>query len=139
MGLAEPDFDSPFAGLDALYTQILSNVPGREQLSRILTFITSPLSYLSVSRIGELLGSKPRDIRLTLRGLHSVIKVPREDGTIGIHHASFPDFLHDPARSGPFYVGGPRHRAYLASCILKAFTYNYDDLSLNCINCPVAV
>ncbi|KAJ7251352.1 hypothetical protein C8J57DRAFT_1723223 [Mycena rebaudengoi] len=139
MGLAEPDFESPFADLDQLYTYILSNVPAprRPQLLEILSIITSSLSFLSVSRIEELLGLKPGDVRLTLRGLHSVIQVPRNDRSLAMHHASFREFLDDLTRSGPFHVGGSQHTT-LASHVLQAFSYDFHDTFLN-TNDPFAI
>ncbi|KAJ7243988.1 hypothetical protein C8J57DRAFT_1024761, partial [Mycena rebaudengoi] len=59
---------------------------------------------------------KPGDVQLILRGLHSVLDVPKpeEDNNhwqwISVHHSSFRDFLNDQSRSGKFYVGGPQHQ-----------------------------
>jgi hypothetical protein len=146
MGLThEPDIDNglPFAALDQLYTQILSSCPSRPQLLRILVIIPAKLD-LNVPCIEQLLGLRPGDLRLTLRGLHSLIQVPEDDDydylfkyhQISVHHASFLDFLDDPIRSGTFYVGGS-HRIDLAGHILKAYSYKYEDPSLNCSG-PVA-
>jgi hypothetical protein len=136
MGMAEPRFGAPFAALDQLYTQILSEVPAWSQLLKILKVITTELSYdpLSVTSIEQLLQLEPGDVKLVLRGLHSVLSIP-EDGDdqdgISIHHASFRDFLLDPARAGIFYVGGCQHQTDLSRHILKAFSYKYNDPSLN--------
>ncbi|KAJ7021822.1 hypothetical protein C8F04DRAFT_259065 [Mycena alexandri] len=129
MGLIQPEFGSPFAALDQLYTEILSSVQPRHQLIPILTLIAAGFS-LRVAHIEQLLELKPGDLRLTLHGLHSVILVPEEPETnmdLTVHHVSFRDFLGDPARSGAFYVGDPWHRADLARKILKAFSYTIDD------------
>jgi hypothetical protein len=124
----------PFAALDQLYTQILSEVPARPELLKILKVITTKLSDddLSVTFIKQLLELEPGDVPLVLRGLHSVIELP-EDNNMGIsfHHASFPDFLQDPARAGIFYVGGCQHQTDLSRHILKAFSYKYDNPSPN--------
>ncbi|KAJ7044638.1 hypothetical protein C8F04DRAFT_1249906 [Mycena alexandri] len=140
MGLTEPDSGSPFAALDQLYTQILSNVPARARLLPILTVIAARLHLLAL-HIDQLLDLDPGDVRLALRGLHSLIRVPEKDdwimGEVSAHHASFLDYLDDPARSGLFYVGGSQHRTDLACLILKALSYNYDDPGLNCVD-PVA-
>ncbi|KAJ7266523.1 hypothetical protein C8J57DRAFT_1015380, partial [Mycena rebaudengoi] len=59
---------------------------------------------------------KPGDVRLILRGLHSILRIPepRNDNgpqePISVHHASFRDFLNDQSRSGEFYVGGLQHQ-----------------------------
>ncbi|KAJ7118199.1 hypothetical protein C8R44DRAFT_878826 [Mycena epipterygia] len=133
MGLAEPDLESPFAALDQLYTQILSDAPGRPRILRILTVIVAKFD-LRVDRIEMLLELKPGDIGLALRGLHSLVAIRFSDWDGGefvtVHHASFLDFLNDPTRSGLFYINS-QHRSDLARQILKAFSYKYEDSSLN--------
>ncbi|KAJ7906845.1 hypothetical protein B0H13DRAFT_1619113 [Mycena leptocephala] len=132
VGMAESRFGEPFAALDQLYTQILSEVPARPELLKILTVITTKLSFkaLSVTFIEQLLELDPGDVRLVLRGLQSVINL-LEDDEISTHHASFPDFLRDPTRAGIFYVGGCQHQTDLSRHIIKAFSYKYNDPSLN--------
>lgn len=92
---------------------------------------------LSVPSIEQHLELKPGDVRLALRGLHSVIKVPTdaypEVGhhwqdiavTWTAHHASFLDFLREPTRSGEFCIGCLDHRENLVRCVLRAFSF-YD-------------
>ncbi|KAJ7118242.1 hypothetical protein C8R44DRAFT_190297, partial [Mycena epipterygia] len=128
MGLAEPDLDSPLAALDQLYTQILSDIPRWPRLLGILTVIVAKF-YLTVHHIEQLLELKPGDVELALRGLHSLVKI-LDDRHLTVHHASFLDFLNDPTRSGPFYINS-QHRSDLARQILKAFSYKYEDPSLN--------
>ncbi|KAF7369281.1 WD40 repeat-like protein [Mycena venus] len=132
MGTKEADFGSPFAALDQLYIQILSQVHARPQLLRILAVFAAQI-MLSASEIEQLLELQPGDVRLTLRGLHSVISGLQEDadGPIFVHHASFPDFFQDPLRAGIFHVGRGQHRTELSRKILRAFSYKYDDPSLN--------
>jgi hypothetical protein len=87
---------------------------------------------LGADHTEQLLGLKYGDVRLTLRGLHSVIKLPEELDNrhdLIFHHASLPDFLEDPIRSGPFYVGD-EHRTDLGRRILKAFSYRSDEPSM---------
>ncbi|KAJ6536693.1 hypothetical protein DFH09DRAFT_1401111 [Mycena vulgaris] len=121
LDIAEPDVgsESPFGAIDQLYTQILSAVPSRYQLLKSL----------------NLLELRPGDVRLALRGLHSVVQLPLDDEDLSlrltVHHASFLDFLSDPTRSGIFYVAGPEHRTELARQILKALSNTHDDPSLN--------
>jgi hypothetical protein len=138
MGIAEPDLESPFAALDQLYTEILSTIPTRPHLLRILAVITH--LELPVRSMERLLGLQPGDVRLALRRLQSVIQLPsvhRDDdkGTevttesiVLTHHASFLDFLEDPARSGAFHVGDSL-RSNLAEDILKALSCTPDQPS----------
>ncbi|KAJ7085042.1 hypothetical protein C8R44DRAFT_539931, partial [Mycena epipterygia] len=97
MGLAKPDLESPLAALDLLYTQILSDAPGRSRLLRILSVIVAKIN-LTVANIEKLLGLKPGDVELALHGLHSLVKI-LYDRDLTVHHASFLDFLNDPTRS----------------------------------------
>ncbi|KAJ7705517.1 hypothetical protein B0H17DRAFT_1299017, partial [Mycena rosella] len=127
MGITEPDSGSPYSALDQLYTQILSGVPTRSQLFKILTVIAAnggdnfrhipwpfkvTFSVKSTNDIEQLLDLRPGDVRLMLRGLHSLINVeygedangePEEDSEVIVHHTSFLDFLNDPARSAEFH------------------------------------
>jgi hypothetical protein len=130
-GMAEPCFGVPFAALDQLYTQILSEAPAQPQLLKILAVIAAKID-LSAVHIEQLLNLEPGDVQLALHDLHSVINLPEdENDDISTHHASFCDFLEDPARAGIFYVGACQHQTDLSRHILKAFSYKYDDSSLN--------
>ncbi|KAJ6496824.1 hypothetical protein DFH09DRAFT_945806, partial [Mycena vulgaris] len=133
MGIKEPDVESPFAALDQLYNQILSKVHARPQLLKILAAISVPL-VLFPSEMEQLLELEPGDVLLALRGLHSVIgfyRFSEPDSQLVVHHASFCDFLRDPARAGRFYVGGCLQRTDLSRHILKSFLYKHDDPALN--------
>ncbi|KAJ7918032.1 hypothetical protein B0H13DRAFT_308633, partial [Mycena leptocephala] len=130
-GITEPLSELPFASLDQLYIQILSQVAARPQLLRILTVIAARID-LSPAHIEQLLELEQGDLRLALRGLHSVISGLEKDNSddprrLNFHHASFRDFLQDPRRAGIFYVGGYSHRMDFSHCILKAFSYRYQD------------
>lgn len=144
-----PGDTSPFSALDQLYIQILSQTrpSARSRLLAILTVITAKLKPLCVHHIEQLLGLKGGDLRLTLRHMHSVLKIPESmhdvpfhnlplqlhdpsTYSITVHHASFRDFLDDPIRSGVFHVGGEQHTD-LVCRILMAFAYTYDNPSFN--------
>ncbi|KAJ7775231.1 hypothetical protein B0H14DRAFT_2401723 [Mycena olivaceomarginata] len=135
--IAVPDSESPYGPLDQLYTQILSGVrpTARPRLLKILSlgFAMESTSRqritLTLHDIEELLKVEPGDVRLALRGLHSVIRIPSEsNGQLFSHHASFIDFLKDPKRSGTFYVGGPRH-IEVACQMLEEFSGKLGDPS----------
>ncbi|KAJ7678053.1 hypothetical protein DFH06DRAFT_1167737 [Mycena polygramma] len=160
VGMAESPLGSPFAALDQLYTQILSEVHPRPQLLKILMVIASPLP-LSPTHIEQLVGLELGDVSLVLHGLHSVVgglsEENEEDGSnppycqareglvcspdilpfvtrkegLYVYHASFGDFLHDPGRAGSFYIGSCSHRMELARCVLKAFAYKHDNAFFN--------
>ncbi|KAJ7883115.1 hypothetical protein B0H13DRAFT_1629189 [Mycena leptocephala] len=129
LGIKNNISGSPFDPLDRLYHQILCDVPidFRVQLLGILAVVAARFD-LSVSTIESLLELETGDVRLILRGLHSVIDIPDDDGTmVGTHHASFLDFLDNPSRSGPFCVGNSQCRTNLAYYILKALSDSHDE------------
>ncbi|KAF7330605.1 NACHT domain-containing protein [Mycena sanguinolenta] len=140
MGTNEADDDSPFAALDLLYTQILSQIPARQQLLRILTVLTAKLD-LSIGHIEQLLGLEPGDVRLILRGMQSLVGAadPFPDdivlrnplgnpddwssgSRIYVHHASFYDFLQDPRRAGIFHTDCDSCKTDLSRCILQTLS-----------------
>jgi hypothetical protein len=121
--------ESPFASLDQLYRQILSRAPARyhHRLCDILCAITH-YRRGTMQDIDALFGLKLGTVELIIRPLHSVLKVPgysREP--LGVHHASFLDFLMDETRSSGFYVGSTECKAKLGHSILRALAYTYDD------------
>ncbi|KAJ7445941.1 hypothetical protein B0H11DRAFT_2249117 [Mycena galericulata] len=136
LGIKEQGSASPFDILDQLYIRILSDVPrdSRTQLEQILSVIATDhlRRNLSFSQVAQLLQLDLDDVRLILRDLHSVIDLPEDHSdSVAVHHASFLDFLHDSARSGPFYVGGPQHHKDVVRYMLKALAYRGGDPSIN--------
>ncbi|KAJ7908113.1 hypothetical protein B0H13DRAFT_1715555 [Mycena leptocephala] len=123
--------ESPFSGIDQLYTQILSRVPGDLPLLSILKAITFSKFQLSSITVEKLLELKAGDIQLTLRNLHSVLDVSDECSEITGYHASFQDFLQDAERAGKFYVGTEQLCVDLAHSVFKALTYQCDCPSIN--------
>ncbi|KAF8201233.1 hypothetical protein K438DRAFT_641333 [Mycena galopus ATCC 62051] len=141
MGIKESDGGSPFAALDQLYTQILSQVKARPLLLRLLTIMGTDFQSIiretnfecTIGHIEQLLQLEPGDVKLTLRALQSLVYTSESgsnhdnwlsDGHIFFHHASFHDFLQDPQRAGIYYIGSVARRHDLSCQILKAFSYN---------------
>jgi ABC-type dipeptide/oligopeptide/nickel transport system ATPase component len=125
--------ERPFHALDELYIQILSQtrLDIRPRVLAILSVVLTDLD-LDVYHIEQLLQLKPGHVRLALRSLHSVLSTGDYDyPLVTVHHASFRDFLQDPTRSGTFCVGGEQHRINLSRHLLRAFTCNYDNQSMN--------
>ena len=108
------DSDStPFAELDKLYIQVLSTCPRSRLclLKNILGFLLFAEEYAELCSIEQWFGLERGQVRLTLRGLHSIIIFLQErgitlrDGTwLRSIHASFLDFLLDPDRSKDYHV-----------------------------------
>ncbi|KAJ7731711.1 hypothetical protein B0H14DRAFT_2409395 [Mycena olivaceomarginata] len=131
------DSESPFATLDQLYMQILSTVPVQHHptLCNILCTIIHYLGKFTVLDIDVLLGLKLGTVELIIRPLHSLLKVPQFSGyVLGVHHASFLDFLKDKKRLSDFYVGSVEHKAKLGQSILRVLAYTYGNLQKNLAN-----
>ncbi|KAJ7831282.1 hypothetical protein B0H13DRAFT_253642 [Mycena leptocephala] len=129
--LSITDSGSPFEPLDQLYTQILASVSAQHRLFPILTVIMV-FSELSLDHVEHLLDMWPGDVPLALRGLHSVLRIPTDTShPIVVYHASFRDFLDDPARSGVFCVQDTQKREDLAISLLKALAVTSIDHPLS--------
>ncbi|KAJ7222942.1 hypothetical protein C8J57DRAFT_1482220 [Mycena rebaudengoi] len=132
LGIKDSISGSPFDNLDQLYHHILSGVPVefRPQLVGWLAVNAGGIyNELTIPDAERLLELEPGGLRLMLRGLNSLLDIPPPEDALNfpsVHHASFPDFLANPSRSGPFYVGSPEVRSRLAYQMLKAFSYTYD-------------
>ncbi|KAF7334900.1 WD40 repeat-like protein [Mycena sanguinolenta] len=113
---SEPVFET----LDQLYITILCSAPRQSQLIPILCAIAH--FPLAAGDIDQLFGNAKGETRLLLRGLHSVLNVPRDNQhRILPYHASFVDFLKHPNRSGDFCVGILNRRVSLACYLLQFF------------------
>ncbi|KAJ7660321.1 hypothetical protein DFH06DRAFT_1326451 [Mycena polygramma] len=99
------------APLDTLYSQVLSNVPNRSIVRRVLHAVLRP-SCGDPEIIDAALNLGAGSSRLALRGLHAIVSVPPvralgcEDCTeeVELLHASLGDFLRDPMCSLDFFV-----------------------------------
>ncbi|KAJ6566722.1 hypothetical protein B0H19DRAFT_713247 [Mycena capillaripes] len=97
--------------LDDLYTEILSILSPEPQNLRILHSICR--LYVDPEETDTILRLRPGTCRLILRGLHSLLVVPRIRTWYGFRehvkllHASFADYLADPHRSGSWCFSIP--------------------------------
>jgi len=91
-----------FAELDKLYSNVLSTCPKSQ-----LPLLKRVLPFHEVGAVGSnvegLLGLRPGQLNLTLRGLRSIVTVDDND-SLDSFHVSFFDFLFDPARAKDYYV-----------------------------------
>ncbi|KAF7325368.1 NACHT domain-containing protein [Mycena sanguinolenta] len=111
---------SPFEVLDQLYLTILGSARRQSELIQIICAI---VNFRLVPRsIDQLFGLAQGETRLILRGLHSVLNIPRDaEHEIRSHHASFLDFLNNPGRSGNFCVATFNCRIGLARTLLRFY------------------
>ncbi|KAL0060790.1 hypothetical protein AAF712_012433 [Marasmius tenuissimus] len=121
---ASPE-SSSFSALDELYHMILSLTPNHERLLSILAaaLIIPPHASPSPNFIELLLDLPPGEVDLTLRSMHSVLKIGDGDTPIGVYHTSFIDFLYDPSRSQQFHISRVTRHDALACQWLRALTH----------------
>jgi hypothetical protein len=116
---------SQYGQLDNLYSQVLDAVQldrHRKSITNsVLYVVVTALNPLSMQTIAALLNEDHVAVYAALRRLGAVIAVPNEpdsDTPVLPFHASFPDFLHDQARSGTHYISEINaHRHMLWWCL----------------------
>jgi hypothetical protein len=117
--LSMPSTEQPFHTLDMLYQQILSTCRNRSLLLRILGCILITQKPLCAVDIEHLLSLRKGDVGLTLRRIHSLLRVPREQSeSIHVYHKSLPDFLFNSHRAGEYYMEHDLCHLDFARCCL---------------------
>jgi NACHT domain len=97
--------DGPHAELDQLYQQVLSATPFTIFSRMILGAIILLCDPLSVRDLVNLFHLTEGDLRLALRGLHSILLLPDEiHRPVQTVHGSLPDFLMERERSGTYFL-----------------------------------
>ena len=106
-----------FTELDQLYQQILSTCNNKALLLQILGCILVATYPLSACQIEGLLSLHEGDVYLTLRRMHSILRVPANPlQPILVLHASFGDFIFNAERAGDYHIHEGRCNAYMARC-----------------------
>ncbi|KAJ3564628.1 hypothetical protein NP233_g8173 [Leucocoprinus birnbaumii] len=138
---------NPLDALDALYRQIMTRVP--QQILPITQFILSFYTLLPtfstfvynrgmcrlerLSEVACFLNMEKDNFYSALQCLHSVIEVPpsesAHEASLRFFHKSFPDFLEDPLRSGPFSLNLDQARYKFA---ILSIRFNDHFLRNNC-------
>ena len=111
--------DLPFAELDALYRYVLSSV---EETTTTVQIIATALTLRYGVRIGaltEVLDLSPRDIKLHLIDLGSLVEF--RDNFLEILHASLGDFLFDESRSQELYIDQRLIHTKITQVILRQY------------------
>ena len=112
--------DMPFAELDKLYSNVLSVCP-KSRLPLLKGVLAFLLDEYPISSIEVFLELRPGRVRLMLRRLRSIVVVD-VDGRLSSFHASFLDFLFDPARSKDYYVD-------IEQCYISSFHHLFSSLN----------
>lgn len=138
-----------FLGIDQLYLEILSrlsNVPRTLCVLGVYMAIISLPDYWTLMSIDweqlveDILHLNPKEVRLSLRGLQSLLRIPDSvdyrSQAIQFFHASFSDFLVDSHRAGPFFVDKAQwHSNITRYCLDKMIAERNSDTSLAYIKC----
>jgi len=97
---------TPFAELDKLYSQILSVCPTSQIdfLKRILGHAVFHSRLRDIDHLAAFLRLPPGKVKLTLRGLRSLVSFDGSLDPLELVHASFSDFLLDEARAGVYHI-----------------------------------
>ncbi|KDN44163.1 hypothetical protein RSAG8_05636, partial [Rhizoctonia solani AG-8 WAC10335] len=119
--------------IDELYNTVLEAALGnrrlrkveRDNMQHVLYTVVCGRDPLTVSGLSELLQIHNTDrVRAVLRPLWSVLHVVGAGELVTTLHASFPDFMFDPARSKAYYCNLDAHNRKLAEhclgCIQRA-------------------
>ncbi|KAJ8073330.1 hypothetical protein PM082_011602 [Marasmius tenuissimus] len=115
---------SPFRELNALYYTILKANHSPKKVHDILVAILILPDYLepTPAHIEWLLGLSSGQVTLTLRGMHSVLRIRGPADMIHIHHTSFKEYLVDQGRSQRFYVDESAQRYAIAQQWVQRLT-----------------
>lgn len=127
----EPDLDaSAYAGLDQLYTTILSATPDSyfQDLKNVLGIIVALFDPLPVKEMGYLISMDCTRISLVLERLHSILLIPADEAkAIKIFHESLRDFLTDHSRSNEYFIPPTMHHGCIAHQCLSRITDTFNE------------
>ncbi|KAF8990746.1 hypothetical protein BDQ17DRAFT_342216 [Cyathus striatus] len=145
----KPGQISPYAELDALYIQILSdasdNAGGYHNILLIFqALIHRNIYYCADISLPALLSLFLRitrqDLMLQLVDLHSIVYIPSSDDPgelLKFYHASFTDFVSDPSRSQEFFVSKAKAHVALGNCCLARILEHKFNTSENSQNSSI--
>ncbi|KAJ6479483.1 hypothetical protein C8R47DRAFT_1137019 [Mycena vitilis] len=123
------------APLDSLYTQIISAIPDRSTLRRVLHAVVKNGQCWDPEEIDCVLQLRAGTSRLVLQGLHSILSVSSVR-TMGLRypvkllHASLGDFLRDSARSSDLCIAPPELDYALVRTMTKCLSSTPQDTLL---------
>jgi hypothetical protein len=107
------------AGLDPLYTQVLSAAPRGQNLQRVISTIMLLMSPLSITALAHLLQLDTAEILQALLVVQSILMIPGDDDhPVQLFHTSLRDFLTTQSRSGGFFIDPTTHHITItANCL----------------------
>jgi hypothetical protein len=103
------------AGLDTLYTQVLSHAPFDHNSERVIGTVMLLTSPLSITHLAKLLQLRAEDIVQALLGTQSILMIPGDDDqAIQLFHTSLRDFLISQPCSNKFFINPATHHFSIA-------------------------
>jgi len=107
------------AGLDPLYTQVLSSTHHNHNFECIIGTIMLLRAPLSISLLGDLLQLQTEAILDALLGTQPILMIPEDDNQpVQLFHTSLRDFLTTQSRSGGFFIDPTTHHITItANCL----------------------
>ncbi|PPQ82039.1 hypothetical protein CVT25_014587, partial [Psilocybe cyanescens] len=140
-GLLPVNNDRPYAQLDALYLNILSDVEDVEAVLRILgvAIVLSNntgdfVEPLRVYELEEFMQLTPGAVELLLIDVLSVVDASDNNKPIKFLHASFGDFLVDSTRSCQFFINPSKRHEEAAHFCISAIKCKHQLLSYKFIS-----
>ncbi|KAF5314953.1 hypothetical protein D9619_007617 [Psilocybe cf. subviscida] len=133
--------DSPFAELDAVYSQILSAVDDWPTVQRIISFRILFFRFPAVKDIETILNMEDGELVLAMSDMTSLLCILTEGdsklgGYLQVLHASFEDYLFDSSRSKHYCVDRAEsyytHTKTLIQCILSADVEDFMSMAMYC-------
>jgi len=95
------DYSSPFADLDQLYIQILSQQPDIRLLRDLFTLIIA-LREPDIRFVCRRVRISEEELKRKLRRLHSLVRI--SESVIDTYHLSLHDFFRDKKRAGKYFI-----------------------------------
>jgi len=107
------------AGLDTLYSQVLSDAHRDDNFDRVIGTVTVLRHAMSITSLAQLLRLQSEEIVQTLLGVQSILMIPGDDNqSIQLFHTSLRDFLTSQPRSKQFFIDPPtRHFSITIDCL----------------------
>ncbi|KAL0953759.1 hypothetical protein HGRIS_004948 [Hohenbuehelia grisea] len=120
LGLGDSPKLEPQDEIDKLYSHVVASCRLWSDVLDILSSVLFAVDPFSSDEVEYMLGMEGGDVRLTLRGLQSVLVLP-SNGTqpIRIFHPSFYDFLTNESRSRDYFISPAVGHAKLVRLCMK--------------------
>jgi hypothetical protein len=117
------------AGLDHLYTQVLSTVPRNHTFEQVIGTIMLLREPFSITSLGYLLHIEAINILLALIGIQSILMIPGDDDEpVRLFHTSLRDFMTTQSRSGDYFVDPAAGHLLIAIDCLRLLTVPPKDI-----------